>query len=194
MSVAIKAARAGSQGGIRRGTNVQQGGIFSAIGGALKKVAGAGLAIATGGGIAGAARAIGIGGASAAVVRTLPAIGPTLVGGGGGGQLPVPVPRGVPVPGARGAIQRALPFGETGYGGGCPSGFHPNKSGYMTRDGYVEKGTRCVRNRKRNPLNPRALDRSMGRLRSAGKAIRALGFRAPSVKDVATGKARKRKR
>jgi hypothetical protein len=58
--------------------------------------------------------------------------------------------------------------------GGCPSGYHPNKSGYYTKGGYVAPGTACVKNRKRNPLNPRAASRAMARLTSAKKATRAI--------------------
>jgi hypothetical protein len=55
---------------------------------------------------------------------------------------------------------------ETGSGmvvmgakGMCPPGFHPNKS-----DGpRGPKGSYCVRNRRMNPLNPRALRRALRR-------------------------------
>jgi len=57
----------------------------------------------------------------------------------------------------------------------CPPGCHPNKSDYFLKGGtFVAEGTRCVTNRRRNPLNPRALDRAAGRLRSAQKAVRFL--------------------
>ncbi len=53
----------------------------------------------------------------------------------------------------------------------CPPGCHANKSDYFLKGGtFVAEGTRCVTNRRRNPLNPRALDRASGRLRSAKKA------------------------
>lgn len=53
----------------------------------------------------------------------------------------------------------------------CPGGCHANKSDYFLRSGaFVPKGSRCVRNRRRNPLNPRAMDRAAGRLRAAKKA------------------------
>lgn len=198
MSMTLKAARAGSQGGIRAGTRVTQGGIFSAVGGALKRVASVATNLLPGpvGAVARAGISVLSGSRAPAPmstrVATLPAIGPTLVATGGGG--PTAAPAGMPRPGAQAAIARVLPFGDTGLGSGCPSGYHPNKTGYMTRDGWVEKGSKCVRNRKRNPLNPRALDRSMGRLRSAGKAVRALGFKAPTVKEVATGRRRRKKK
>lgn len=45
----------------------------------------------------------------------------------------------------------------------CPSGFHPNKSSYMTLQGFVPKWSKCVKNRRRNvsngPANARALRR-----------------------------------
>ena len=55
------------------------------------------------------------------------------------------------------------------------SGYHRNRTGYYTkRYGWVEKGSVCVKNRKRNPLNPRALSRSISRLSSAKNAARFL--------------------
>ncbi len=57
----------------------------------------------------------------------------------------------------------------------CPPGCHANKAGYHLKNGtFVQEGSRCVTNRRRNPLNPRALDRAAGRLRSAQKAVRFL--------------------
>ncbi len=57
----------------------------------------------------------------------------------------------------------------------CPPGCHANKASYFLKGGtFVEEGSRCVTNRRRNPLNPRALDRAAGRLRSAQKAVRFL--------------------
>lgn len=59
-------------------------------------------------------------------------------------------------------------------GAGCAKGFHLNKTGYYTRQGYVAPGTRCVKNRRRNPLNPRALSRSISRIQSAKNAAKFL--------------------
>lgn len=57
----------------------------------------------------------------------------------------------------------------------CPSGFHPNKSDYFLKDGtFVPKGSRCVKNRRRNALNPRAASRAISRIESAKKATKAL--------------------
>lgn len=51
---------------------------------------------------------------------------------------------------------------------------HLNRSGYYTKGGYVAPGTKCVTNRRRNPLNPRALSRAMSRVHGAQKAVKAL--------------------
>lgn len=61
-------------------------------------------------------------------------------------------------------------------GGGAVSpgtaGYHLNKTGYFLKDGsYVAPGTKMVKNRRRNPLNPRALSRSMYRLAGFQKAV-----------------------
>lgn len=66
--------------------------------------------------------------------------------------------------------------------GKCPSGWHPNKSSYFLKDGtYVPAGSRCVRNRSRDPLNPRALRRAIGRI-DAGKKWQA------KLAEIETGK------
>jgi len=54
------------------------------------------------------------------------------------------------------------------------SGYHWNKTGYYTRAGYVAPGTKEVKNRRRNSLNPRALDRALSRVTSAKKASKKL--------------------
>jgi hypothetical protein len=73
----------------------------------------------------------------------------------------------------------------------CPAGFHPNKASYFLKSGqFVPEGTRCVRNRRRNPLNPRALRKAIGRI-DAGKTWQA------KLSEISTGKhtaAGKRKR
>jgi len=54
-------------------------------------------------------------------------------------------------------------------------GYHHNKSTYYTKKyGVIQKGTVCVKNRRRNPLNPRALSRALARLESAKKATSCL--------------------
>lgn len=110
-------------------------------------------------------------------------------------QFANPVPRPASLPGA-GVLPQidsvktsgvGFPFGgfagtQTVYsspGGGaaghaCPVGYHWNRTAYYTKQGHVAKGTKCVKNRRKNPLNPRALSRSMSRIHSAKKAAHFL--------------------
>ena len=92
--------------------------------------------------------------------------------------------RGVPVvgvPGLRGVLERFIPTGATGLqvadatGGGCPQGFHPNKSDYMTKGGFVAEGSKCVKNRRRNLSNGRANKRALRRINAWDKQDRQLG-------------------
>jgi len=84
---------------------------------------------------------------------------------------PGPAPGPAPLPPAQQQLGGCPPRGNGGAMILCPSGCHPNKSDYFLRSGaFVARGTKCVRNRRRNPLNPRALDRAASRLRSASKA------------------------
>jgi len=70
-----------------------------------------------------------------------------------------------PTPGVAGRVQRALPGGATGFESmGCPKGMHPNRSSYHTAAGFVERGTICVRNRRRNLSNGRANTRALRRM------------------------------
>lgn len=89
-------------------------------------------------------------------------------------QAGPPGPRGTgPIDRIRMAGQTLIPGGVEPFAptGGCPTGFHPNKTDYFLKNGtYVAKGTRCVKNRRRNPLNPRAADRAISRIESAKKA------------------------
>lgn len=108
------------------------------------------------------------------------------------GDLQLPRGTAPPLPGLGGLGQRIIPGGATGYGftdqelrnwanrAGKPAakgpGWHYNKSSYWLKDGtFVPAGSKAVRNRKRNPLNPRALDRAMGRLTSAKRASKKIG-------------------
>lgn len=68
------------------------------------------------------------------------------------------------------------PGGAAGAPPGCQKGYHLNKTGYYTKaQGWVPEGSRCVKNRRRNPLNPRALSRSIARISSAKNAAKFLG-------------------
>lgn len=93
--------------------------------------------------------------------------------GRGAGPRGVPMRRAprlqpVPVPGIRGFAQRAIPGGETGFecppGAACPKGMRLNKSDYFLRDGtFVRAGTRCVKSRRINAGNGRAVRRAITR-------------------------------
>lgn len=67
-------------------------------------------------------------------------------------------------------------------GGKAPPGYHWNKSDYFLRDGtFVPKGTRLVKNRSKNAMNPRALSRAISRVNSAKRWQSKLS-------EIATGK------
>lgn len=82
----------------------------------------------------------------------------------------------IPTPGISGAVQRILPGGQSGYQSAAPMrGYRLNKSGYFLKSGeYVAPGTKYVKIRRRNPLNPRAASRAISRLESAKKATKRL--------------------
>lgn len=175
MSAQIKRSRAMTQGGVARTRQVRGGdpGLFGTLGGIIGSVI-PGVGTAVGAGLGSAADAI--------------------FGGGGGGrrqqtttreQLP---PFGGVFGGTRTRTVTRQGFGPSmpqGTNGGvklaCPSGYHPNKSGYYTHsEGWIPEGTKCVKNRRRNPANPRALDRAMGRLNSAKRLQSKLaGYSTP---------------
>lgn len=87
---------------------------------------------------------------------------------GGGSRAPTPqlrLPGGSapriqaqPTPGMRGVAQRLIPGGQSGYqcgsGNSCGTGFHMDKT----------TQTKCVRNRKTNYTNPKALSRATKRV------------------------------
>jgi hypothetical protein len=116
---------------------------------------------------------------------------PPLVGPYGSMPLPTTLPiqevrNGGRPPTGRERVEMILPGGRTGYeamtaedqraGRQSSAGYHWNKAGYFLKSGqWVGKGTREVKNRRRNPLNPRALDRSISRITSAKRASKKLG-------------------
>jgi len=86
----------------------------------------------------------------------------------------------------------ALPFGPTipqvsGGGGGscgsgqCNSGYHLNKTDHYNRQGFVPARSTCVRNRKTNYTNPRALARAAKRMDGfvgvARKALKSTNYK-----------------
>jgi len=105
------------------------------------------------------------------------------------GPRPRPVVRGQ---GLLAASQRLFPGGATGFvvagpavGDGCPQGFHPNKSDYMTKGGFVAKHSKCVRNRRRNLSNGRANTKALRRMAAWDKQERKLG---KTLKAIARGR------
>jgi len=91
----------------------------------------------------------------------------------------------VPAPGILPAIQRFLPGGETGMmpaevngmmaGRPAVSGYHWNKSGYFLKSGeYVYPGSKMVKNRRRNPANPRATSNAITRIKGAKRYAASL--------------------
>lgn len=91
-----------------------------------------------------------------------------------GARFPTEDPR-TPAPGLPGARQF---FQATGP---CPAGHHLNKGTYWTQAGVVYPGTRCVKNRRMNPLNPRALRRAIRREGSFECFAKALGMRSSTT-------------
>lgn len=55
----------------------------------------------------------------------------------------------------------------------------------MTQEGFVEQGTKCVRNRRRNLSNGRANTRAMRRMAAWDKQDRKLGS---TLKKIARGR------
>lgn len=67
--------------------------------------------------------------------------------------------------------------GSNGRGpnGECAKGHRLNKSSYFLKDGtFIQEGSRCVKIRRTNPLNPKALSTSIRRINSAKKKERVL--------------------
>lgn len=205
MSGRIKAARAGYMGDAgykpaMPGTGYMgDPGLFGFLGKAIRGVAGAALGVASNVGIPGASRI------QQAISRRAPAVAQQVPFGfritsggnivrdvsarqsvfgraGGGGRLPNPlgITRvGGGMPGPPLLEGKGTSFVPDQYGN-CPVGHHKNKTGYWITSpqgtpSYVSPGERCVKNRRRNPLNPRATDRAISRLESAKKAVGKIG-------------------
>ncbi len=110
-------------------------------------------------------------------IPPVPPVGPTIAAGAAGYGLGTSFP-GAGFTGGAGARGPSMPgfqFPATGPGGQalipaggvCPVGFHPDKA----------TGTKCVRNRRMNVANPRALRRSMRRVQGFEKlAKRTIRF------------------
>lgn len=182
MSLVIREARAASQGGGMPGEYMGDPGLFGGLAGALRGAIRGGLAGATGGILGGRAGAMRTREERARMgVPTMGVPMQLAPRGRGPGRTRQQERAGVggrKRGGVTGAVQRFLPGGETGYEiaqVACPSGFHANKTDYFLRDGtFVPKGSKCVRNRRRNPLNPRAASRAISRIKSAKNAAKML--------------------
>jgi len=112
-------------------------------------------------------RLLGTGDGNGPVVSGPPATIPQNAPIGGGLMIPDLTSMVTGGCGSRPKVQYiALPDGTVG----CPSGYHPEKSGR----GY------CVRNRRMNPLNPRALARAGRRVGGFARAVK----RARTLKRV----------
>ncbi len=169
MSGAVKAATMGGRG-VRPGPGSAIGdpGIFGAIGGALK---GGFRSLVTGGNpLFGAAAGARTGFAGVPVSNAIAQRGGSGFGAGPGIALPK-LPFNFPF----GPRQTGTDVVTTGGGPGTavmpvqPAGHHLNKTSYFLIDGtFVPARSRWVKNRRRNPLNPRALRRAISRI-DAGK-------------------------
>jgi len=76
---------------------------------------------------------------------------------------------GIPMPGGAAIRPGAMLPGGTPFftPGECPKGFRKNKSSYFLKNGqHVPRGSKCVRYRRMNVANTRALKRSTRRLTS----------------------------
>jgi hypothetical protein len=181
MSLMMRQARAPYRANLNQGDP----GLFGALG--------RGLSIA-------ARTALGLTGFSGAAA----ALTPTRRTGQNGDRFPAPPMRPmqgtqimVPRPGVVGAVQRFLPGGFSGTevatvqaNGACPNGQRPNKTSYFLKDGtFIEKGTRCVKRRQRNPTNPRAMSRAIARIDS-GKRFQNRMAEISTGRYTAAGKRR----
>jgi len=66
----------------------------------------------------------------------------------------------------------------------APAGWHWNKGTYWTKQGVVYRGTRLVKNRRMNPLNPRALARAIRRGDSFVRFAKGFNLRAPATGGI----------
>jgi len=201
MSAALKAAKMGSRGFRPGGTRAQgDPGFFGSLG----RIAG-GLLL---GGPVGAAATFlsetsglpgGRGGVPIPVSRATPTS--RGAGRGFGGGFPMPQlggPGGFQGPGTTVARSPRFNPNDPGMRGtvvappsngamGQPKGFHVNKSSYFLIDGtFVPAGSRWVKNRRRNALNPRALRRAISRI-DAGKIWQGKLHEISTAKFTAAG-------
>lgn len=176
---------------------------LNAIGGAIRGFTGGGKAQGTSAAVSGASSGMGL---MSPLGTNAQGFGlPSGAGGGGagpGGGIGINIggPNGITLGGGGGVIGGGGGFtGGTAVGpytgGAVMSGYHLNKHGYYTKGGhYVAPRSKQVKNRRRNPLNPRALHRSLARLHSAKHAIKALHLLPPPRRSSAPKYAFQKKR
>lgn len=150
--------------------------------GTLGHIAGGVIGFATGG-VPGAIAGAGLG-------PKPPSSLPSSVPGFGGFQMPFPVngPGGIPLPGYNPG------GGNAPVNGQCQRGYHLNKHALAAskRHGAVPAHSICVRNRSINPLNARAITRSLKRVKRANKIIRKLHAFGPVHRSPGTAVARRK--
>lgn len=169
MSLSIKSARMANRGP----ANMQGGILGDLFGGAVGAVKGAVGAVFRGGNpLTGA-----IGGAVRGFVgKPAPVALPPMPMPGTGSAMLYPAP-GQFIAGPNGnGKNRPYAVSPAGTVIACPKGTHANESDYFLKDGsYVAAGSRCVKNRRRNPMNPRALGRAIARVESGKRWQSKLG-------------------
>lgn len=182
------------RGDYYRGDYYRGDGILSGIGKVLKGAVGAvagGIGGFIKGGPVGAVAGAVKGGTTALLgsgKSSLPTPPPAMTGGGFGGgpgiggPMILPGFQPPPVGGDRQwDIGSALPGGRPltyTTGGYCPAGYRLNKSGHWRKNGtFVPPGSTCVKCRKMNVTNPRALRKGIRRAQGFAKlAKRVLSF------------------
>jgi len=140
-----------------------------------------------------------LGTAGKVVSAAIPGVG-GLIGAGasalgnvlsGSGSVTIPtIPRSTPTVPRSTGLGVALPFATgtqvqtSSCGGQCTPGYHLNKTDHYNRQGFVPAKSTCVRNRKTNYTNPRALARSAKRLDGfvavARKAMKSTNYKVVS--------------
>lgn len=184
MSAQIRSARSRYSGdpGLFDVIGKVVGGIGKIAGGAIGGLLSGGPIGAIGGAVSGLAGAIGVksGGAAQAVPvskATLPTVS---------GKNTFALPQASALPGTGLQIPTITPVGTSSApssgasiganGQLCLRGYHLNKSEYFHKrlQMVVQPGTACVKNRRMNPLNPRAASRAMRRLDGFSRATKSV--------------------
>lgn len=190
-------------------------GLFSFVGDIVKSIPGVGTVVsAVETGVKAIGGLLGGGGARASTIKTqaqpqaamrMTAEAPSLVQRTlGGAQFGLTVgPVGLEA-GVGEVAEAAQMLRRNGRGMLPPAGYHWNKAGYYVRDSsdpmrgiYVPPGTVAVKNRRRNPFNPRALDRATSRIAQfaradsrSRKAVVAAARKVTPPRRVAKGRKR----